>query len=86
MPDRFLHEVTYFMSVPGEGDTPEVGENEYWVRREDALRWMEDGIVEIISPLDSASKAEIELSEEQEDWLDWMIEHEIQHIRLVRLS
>ncbi len=83
MPDRFRHEVAYFMSVPGEGNTPAVGEGEYWVRRENALRWMDDGIVEIISPLDSDAMAEIELSEEQEDWLDWMIEHEIQHIRLV---
>lgn len=82
MSDRFRHEVTYFMSVPGEGDTPTVGENEYWIRRENALQWMDDGVVEIVSPLDSTAKAEIELSEEHEAWLEWMLEHEIQHIRL----
>ena len=34
------------------------------------------------SPLDAATKAEIELSEDHERWLEWMVEHQIQHIRL----
>lgn len=82
MPDRFRHEVTYFMSVPGEGDTPAVGEGEYWIQQENSRRWLDDGVVEIVSPLDSGSKAEIEISEEQEDWLQWMVDHQVQHIRL----
>ncbi len=30
----------------------------------------------------SDSQAEIELSEEQENWLEWMIENNVEHIRI----
>ena len=59
-----------------------MADREYWIRLEDARRWLDDGVLEVISPLDSQRKAEIELTEEQEVWLEWMIQHEIQHVRL----
>jgi hypothetical protein len=40
--------------------------------------------VRTVSPLDSDSKAEIELTEEQEAWLEWMLTHEVQHVRVER--
>jgi hypothetical protein len=39
-------------------------------------------VVEVVSPLAATSTAEIELTEEQELWLEWMIEHEVERIRL----
>jgi len=36
----------------------------------------------LVSPLDSASRTEVELSEEQEAWLEWMTSHQVQHIRI----
>ena len=83
MPDRFRHDITYFVTSPGESGAPaKLGENEWWVRREDAQEFYDDGILRIVSPLDSQSTAELEITEEQEAWLRWMIDNQIEHIRL----
>jgi len=83
MPDRFRHEVAYFMALPGEKEVPRIPHGEYWVRLSEAREWFEGGVVSVVSPLDSENKTEFEISEDHEMWLEWMIEHEIQHIRLV---
>ncbi len=83
MPDRFRHDITYFCTSPGEPGAPEkLGPGEWWVRREDVQRLLDDGVIRIVSPLDSAASTEIELTEEQEAWLEWMRDHDIQHLRL----
>ena len=83
MPARFQHDIAYFMTPAGEQGAPQLGEGEYWIRLPDARDWLEEGVLEVISPLDSQRKAEIELTEEQEAWLEWMVANEIQHVRLV---
>jgi hypothetical protein len=83
MPDRFRHDITYFVTSPGESGAPAaLGENEWFVRLADAQRFYEEGVLRIVSPLDSQSTAELEISEEQEAWLSWMIDNQIEHIRL----
>src|SRR5438552_17287953 len=82
MPDRFRHEITYFMTISGEAGVPKLPSGEYFVRLADAQSLLDEGVVRIVSPLDSASKAEIELSEEQEAWLEWMVKSSIEHVRL----
>ncbi len=83
MPARFRHDITYFVTLAGEPGVPEsIPEGEWWVRREDARRLHDEGVVRIVSPLDSANTVEVEITEEQEAWLKWMIQHEIEHIRL----
>lgn len=82
MPDRFKHDVTYFMTPPGEHGVPKLPPGEYWIRRDDARRWLEEQVVLVVSPLDSAAKAEIELTDEQVGWLEWMTENEVEHVRL----
>jgi hypothetical protein len=82
MPDRFRHEIAYFMSVPGVSGVPRLPAGEYWVRSEDADRWLDEGVLRIISPLDANNCAEIELTEEHEEWLQWMVANRVQHIRL----
>jgi len=82
MSDRFRHEVAYFMSVPGESGVPTLGPSEYWVDLERVHGWLDEGAILLVSPLDSESRTEVELSEEQEGWLEWMAEHQIQHILL----
>jgi len=82
MPDRFRKEIVYFMS-PAEGDNaPKLGKDEYWIRREDAAKWLDDGVFTLVSPLDAESVAEIELSEDQEIWLEWMVQHQICMVKL----
>ena len=39
------------------------------------------GTIRIVSPLDSASTSELEITEEQEAWLRWMIDNRIERIR-----
>lgn len=82
MPDRFRHEITYFMSVPGQPGVPALGPQEYWIDQSAARSWLEDGFFEIVSPLDSTTKTEIELSEEQENWLGWLVENEVSQVRV----
>ena len=82
MSDRFRHEIAYFMSVPGEKGVPRLGPGEYWVSREEVGSWLEEGAILVISPLDSASRTEVELSEEQEAWLEWMAQNQVEHIRI----
>ena len=82
MPDRFRHEITYFMTISGEGGIPRLPAGEYWIKLADAKTSLDEGVVRIVSPLDSASRAEIELSEEQEAWLEWMVQGGIEHVRL----
>ena len=83
MPDRFRHDVTHFATPAGEADAPEhLGPKEYWIRREDAQRIYDDGAIRVVSILDSDNRTELEITEEQERWLQWMIDHDIQHIRI----
>lgn len=83
MPDRFRHDIVYFMSLPGEAGAPTLPAGEYWVVLDRAREWLDDGVFRLPSPLDSAHSTEVELSEEQEDWLRWMVEHGVQHVRLI---
>ena len=83
MSQRFRTEIVYFMTPQGMRSAPTtLGTNEYWIALDDARRWLDELVVLVVSPLDSASKAEIELSDEHEAWLEWMVRNNIQHVRL----
>jgi hypothetical protein len=83
MPARFKHDITYFCTQAGEQGVPvTIPEGEWWVRREDAQRLYDEGVIRIVSPLDSANTVEVEISEDQEAWLNWLIQYEIEHVRL----
>lgn len=80
--DRFRHEIAYFMSVPGNPGVPPLAEGEYWVSLEETHDWLDSGVISLVSPLDSQNRTEVELSEEHEAWLEWMLRHQIERIRL----
>lgn len=82
MRDHFKTEIVYFMTPTGEHGAPDLAAGEYWIRREDAQQWLEDFVVSVISPLDAASRAEFELTDEQEAWLEWMVANDVQRVRL----
>jgi hypothetical protein len=83
MPERFRHDITHFVTPPGTQGVPdELPPGIFWVRLEDARRVFDDGVLLVVSPLDSASRTEIELTEEHEAWLAWMIDNEIEQVRL----
>jgi len=70
------------MSIPGEQGAPVVAEGEYWVSQENTKRWLDEGTLSLVSPLDSQNRTEVELSEEQEAWLEWMLKNQIERVRL----
>jgi hypothetical protein len=82
MSDRFRHEIAYFMSVPGKPGVPLLAEGEYWVALAEAREWLDSGVISLVSPLDSEHQTEVELSEEHEAWLEWMLRNQVEHIRL----
>lgn len=82
MPDRFKTDVAYFMTPAGSPGVPPLGPSEYWIRLEDARHWLDELVVRVVSPLDAQAQAEVELTEDQEAWLEWLVRNEIQHVRL----
>ncbi len=82
MPERFRTDVAYFMTPSGEPGVPPLPRGEYWIRLVDAGRWLSEGGIRVISPLDSQKQSEIELSEEQEMFLEWLVHHAIEHVRI----
>ncbi len=82
MPERFRLEIVYFMTPGDVEGAPHLGPREYWIETENVARWLDDGVFSIISPLDAETVAEIELTEDQERWLEWMLRHEVAHVKL----
>lgn len=82
MPDRFRMEIVFFITLPGDRGVPRLGENEYWIDLDEARRWLDELVVYVVSPLDAENKAEIELTDEHEAFLQWLVNHGIQRVRL----
>jgi hypothetical protein len=79
---RFRHDVTYFAAHPTDLGRPALPQGEYYVVLDEARVTLDDGVFRIVSPLDSDNRTELEITEEQEDWLKWIVEHQVEHIRL----
>ncbi|HEX4144663.1 MAG TPA: hypothetical protein VHY91_14245 [Pirellulales bacterium] len=83
MPPRFKHDIAYFMTPAGEHGAPaRLAPREYWIDPADARRWLDEGVLTVISPLDSLRRAELEITEQQEAWLEWLLAHDIRHVRV----
>ena len=83
LPDRFRLEIPFFMTPPGERGAPaKLGDGEYWIDAEDARQWLDEQVVYVVSPLDAENKAEIELTEYHEAFLEWLLKHSVRHVRL----
>jgi hypothetical protein len=80
---RLRAQLVYFMTAPGAAGVPALGENEYWFAADDVARWVDEGVFYLVSPLDTANMTEVELTEEQEAFLQWLKENQVQHVRLV---
>ena len=82
MPERFRHDVTYFMTPPGEHGVPELPHGQYWIRLQDARDYLDSGVIDVVSPLSSERATEVEISDELAEWLEWMVAQQVEHIRL----
>ncbi len=82
MPARFRTDIAYFMTPAGERGAPKLPSGEYWIDAAEALRWLDEGVLEVISPLDGLNATEFEITDEQESWLRWLVTNEVQHVRV----
>lgn len=80
--DRFRHDVTYFATPASDLGRVPFPQGEYFVRLADSRSALDDGVFRIVSPLDSSNRTELEITEEQEVWLEWMVSHAVEHIRV----
>ncbi len=88
VPDRSISlklrgQLAYFATIPNGEGAPALGENEYFFDAEDTARTLDDGVLMLVSPLDTANMTEVEISEEQEDLLSWLCQNKIQHVRVL---
>ena len=51
---------------------PALGEHEFYFAEDEVAKWIDDGVMYLVSPLDTANMTEVELSEEQEAFLHWL--------------
>jgi hypothetical protein len=79
---RLRSQVVYFMTPVGSAGVPQLGENEYWIAADDVAKWLSDGVLCLVSPLDSENFTEVELSDEQEAMLEWLAKNQVQHVRV----
>jgi hypothetical protein len=82
---RLRSQLVYFMTPADEPQVPPLQENEYWIDAQQTARWLQDGVLEVVSPLDSEHQTVVELSEEQETFLEWLAAHQVQHVRVQAL-
>ncbi|MCA1686391.1 MAG: hypothetical protein LC745_10535 [Planctomycetia bacterium] len=80
---RFRSQLIYFVGSPGSPDAPTLAEGEFWFDRAEVDRWLDDGVFYLVSPLDTANMTEVELTEEQEDFLTWLKSNDVRHVRVV---
>ena len=79
---RMRSQLVYFMTPQEEPGVPPLASNDYWIDARQTAQWLEEGVLEVVSPLDEAHQTVVELSEEQELFLEWLAAHQVQHIRL----
>ena len=79
---RLRSQLVYFMTPPDAPNVPQLASNEYWIDADSAQQWWDEGVFEVVSPLDSENATLVELSEEQESLIEWLVTHQVQHIRL----
>jgi hypothetical protein len=79
---RLRSQVVYFMTPAGSPGVPQLGENEYWIAAADVAKWLSDGVLLLVSPLDSENFTEVELSDEQEAMIEWLARNQVQHVRI----
>ena len=75
---RLRSQLVYFATPSG----PEISESEYKFDLKEVAQWVEDGVISLVSPLDTANMTEVELDEEQENMLIWLSKNAIVHVKV----
>ncbi len=73
---KLKDQLPYFVSEPGQGN------DEYAFSREEVAMILDEGVIRLVSPLDTANSTEVEISEEQEAMLVWLDRHKIGRVKV----
>jgi hypothetical protein len=84
--ERMRSQLVYFITPPDAPHVPPLEADDYWIVTDNATQWLEEGVFEVVSPLDSDNKTTIELSEEQEILFEWLVTCHVQHLRLHKMA
>lgn len=79
---RLRTQLIYFCRPAGSPGVPALAEGEFYFDPEDVAKTLDDGVVLLISPLDTDNATEVEISEEQEALLNWLQQQGVRHVRL----
>ncbi len=80
---RLRNQLVYFMSARDTAGLPAMAELDFWFAADEVAKWVDDGVFYLVSPLDTDTMTEVELSEEQEAMLAWLHKNQVRHVRLV---
>src|SRR3954454_1037839 len=80
--ERLRHQLVYFVTPRDTPGLPALGEHDFWFSPDEVATWADEGVFRLVSPLDTDSMTEVELSEEQEAFLQWLQANRISHVRL----
>jgi hypothetical protein len=80
---RLRSQLVYFASAPDAAGVPPLGEAEYYFAAAEVAKYLDDGVLYLVSPLDTDNMTEVELSEEQEALLEWLRAGGVQHAKVV---
>lgn len=80
--DRLRNQLVYFMTPRDAPGLPPLGELDFWFNPEEVATWVDEGVFLLVSPLDTDGMTEVELSEEQEAFLQWLRDGQVAHVRL----
>jgi len=81
MPARFRTDVAYFGTPPGGGEARSAA-GEYLIDAAAVDEWIATGVLTLVSPLDAAHVAEVEITEDQERFILWLHEHAVDRVRV----
>lgn len=79
---KLRSQFVYFASPANSAGLPAMGENEFFFPLSETKTWHEDGVIYLVSPLDTDNKTEVELTDEQEDLMAWLVQHGVEHVRV----
>ncbi len=79
---RLRTQLNYFVGSPSAAGATAPGEGELWFDPAEVARWLDDGVFYLVSPLDTDNMTEVELTEEQEDFLGWLKSADVRHVRI----
>jgi hypothetical protein len=80
---RLRTQLNYFACPADAPGVPSLAPGEFWFDPGDVARWLSDGVFYLVSPLDTANMTELELTEEQEAFLNWLKSTDVRHVRAV---